>query len=79
MRMADFSSLDPNFREEIRQLLQDLHRETAISVSMVTHDFSEAHFLAHRLAIINAGRIEQIGNVTTVFQFRHSQLIFMNG
>jgi molybdate/tungstate transport system ATP-binding protein len=62
------SSLDPNFREEIRQLLKDLHRETAISVLMVTHDFSEAHFLAQRVAIINAGRIEQIGNVTTVFQ-----------
>ena len=62
------SSLDPNFREEIRQLLKDLHRETAISVLMVTHDFSEAHFLAQRVAIINAGRIEQVGKVANVFQ-----------
>jgi len=62
------SSLDPNFREEIRQLLKDLHRETEISVLMVTHDFSEAHFLAQRVAVINDGRIEQVGGVTTVFQ-----------
>jgi molybdate/tungstate transport system ATP-binding protein len=61
------SSLDPNFREEIRQLLKDLHGQTAITVLMVTHDFSEAHFLAQRVAIINAGRIEQVGGVTSVF------------
>jgi len=62
------SSLDPNFREEIRQLLKTLHRETAITVLMVTHDFSEAHFLAQRVAVINAGRIEQVGSVRGVFR-----------
>jgi len=61
------SSLDPNFREEIRQLLKDLHRETAITVFMVTHDFSEAHFLAQRVAVINDGSIEQVGSVHSVF------------
>ena len=61
------SSLDPNFREEIRQLLKDLHKQTAITVLMVTHDFSEAHFLTQRVAIINAGRIEQVGSVANVF------------
>jgi molybdate/tungstate transport system ATP-binding protein len=61
------SSLDPNFREEIRQLLKDLHRQTAITVLMVTHDFSEAHFLAQRVAVVNAGRIEQVGSVSGVF------------
>jgi molybdate/tungstate transport system ATP-binding protein len=61
------SSLDPNFREEIRQLLKDLHRETTITVLMVTHDFSEAHFLAQRVAVIHNGRIEQIGSVSGVF------------
>ena len=61
------SSLDPNFREEIRQLLKDLHRETGITVLMVTHDFSEAHFLAQRVAVIHAGSIEQVGSVRSVF------------
>ena len=34
---------------------------------MVTHDFTEAHFLSQRVAIINAGRIEQVGSVEGVF------------
>jgi molybdate/tungstate transport system ATP-binding protein len=62
------SSLDPNFRAEIRQLLKDLHRQTGISVLMVTHDFSEAHFLAQRVAVFNAGHLEQVGKVADVFQ-----------
>ena len=62
------SALDPNFREEIRDLLKRLHRETGITVLMVTHDFSEAHFLAARTAVISAGRIEQVGSVAEVFQ-----------
>ena len=61
------SSLDPNFREEIRQLLKDIHGQTAITVLMVTHDFTEAHFLSQRVAIINAGCIEQVGSVESVF------------
>ncbi|MBW1648715.1 MAG: ABC transporter ATP-binding protein [Deltaproteobacteria bacterium] len=61
------SALDPNFREEIRDLLKSLHRETGITVLMVTHDFAEAHFLAARTAVIIAGRIEQVGSVAEVF------------
>ena len=61
------SSLDPNFREEIRQLLKDIHGQTAITVLMVTHDFTEAHFLSQRVAIINSGCIEQVGSVESVF------------
>ena len=61
------SSLDPNFREDIRQLLKQLHHDTAITILMVTHDFSEAHFLADRVAVIHEGRIEQSGLVADVF------------
>ena len=61
------ASLDPNFREEILELLKDLHNETALTVMMVTHDFTEAHYLAQRVAVINTGRIEQIGSVPDVF------------
>jgi len=61
------SALDPNFREEIRDLLKALHRETGITVLMVSHDFAETHFLADRSAVISAGRIEQIGSVADIF------------
>lgn len=62
------SALDPNFREDIREILKSLHQETGITVLMVTHDFAEAHFLARRTAIIQEGKIEQIGPVETVFR-----------
>ncbi len=62
------SALDPNFREDIREILKSLHQETGITVLMVTHDFAEAHFLARRTAIIREGRIEQIGPVEAVFR-----------
>ncbi|MFP3870347.1 MAG: ABC transporter ATP-binding protein [Syntrophobacteria bacterium] len=61
------SALDPNFREEIRKLLKKLHQETGNTFLMVTHNFAEALFLADRAAVINQGRIEQIGGVTEVF------------
>jgi molybdate/tungstate transport system ATP-binding protein len=61
------SALDPNFREEIRDLLKSLHRETGITALMVTHDFAEAHSLAARTAVISAGAIEQVGPVVEVF------------
>ena len=61
------SALDPNFREDIREILKKLHVETGITVLMVTHDFTEAHFLAQRTAVINNGRIEQTGSIPEVF------------
>ncbi len=61
------SALDPNFREDIREIIKRLHIETGITVLMVTHDFTEAHFLAQNAAVINNGRIEQIGSISEVF------------
>ena len=61
------SALDPNFREDIREIIKRLHIETSITVLMVTHDFTEAHFLAQNAAVINNGRIEQIGSISEVF------------
>jgi molybdate/tungstate transport system ATP-binding protein len=61
-------ALDPNFREEIRDVLKKLHKEVEITFLMVTHDFTEVLFLGERTAILNHGRIEQIGPVSEVFQ-----------
>lgn len=61
------SALDPNFCEDIKEILKELHVETGITVLMVTHDFTEAHFLAQRAAVINNGRIEQTGSIAEVF------------
>ena len=62
------SALDPNFREEIREVLKKLHERLETTFLMVTHDFAEAMFLGQRTAIINRGKIEQIGSVSEVFK-----------
>ena len=62
------AALDPCFREEIRDLLRSLHRETGLTVLMVTHDLTDAHTLAQRVAILHDGRIEQTGTADTVFR-----------
>lgn len=61
------SALDPNFREEIRDILKDLHRDNAVTVLMVTHDFAEARYLAQNVAVLNNGCIEQTGTVESIF------------
>jgi len=62
------SALDPNFRGEIQSELKKLHQNTGITFLMVTHDFSEALSLASRAAVMNQGKIEQIGEVSEIFQ-----------
>ena len=62
------SALDPNFREEIREMLKRLRRARATTFLMVTHDFAEALSLADRAAVINNGAIEQAGDVRDLFQ-----------
>ena len=62
------SALDPNFREDIRELLKKLHQEVETTFLMVTHDFAEAMFLGQRMAVLNYGKIDQIGSVREVFK-----------
>jgi molybdate/tungstate transport system ATP-binding protein len=62
------SALDPDFREDIRDLLKKLHREVETTFLMVTHDFAEAMFLGERMAVLNYGKIDQIGPVQEVFK-----------
>ena len=62
------SALDPNFREEVRDSLKDLHESSQTTFLMVTHDFSDALFLAERVAVINQSRLEQTGGTMDVFR-----------
>ncbi|MCE9523179.1 MAG: sulfate ABC transporter ATP-binding protein [Alphaproteobacteria bacterium] len=57
-----FGALDAKVRKELRAWLRALHDETKLTTVMVTHDQDEALALADRVAIMNQGRIEQLGN-----------------
>ncbi|MXP65278.1 ABC transporter ATP-binding protein [Roseomonas sp. M0104] len=54
------SNLDANLREEMRFEIRRLHDEFRITTVYVTHDQSEAMATADRIAVMNAGRIEQV-------------------
>jgi putative spermidine/putrescine transport system ATP-binding protein len=56
-----FSSLDENLREDMRNLVKDLHRSFGMTTIMVTHDRAEAFSMADRLAVMFEGHIVQTG------------------
>ena len=53
------SNLDPTLRDEMRQLIHDLQRETGITTLVITHDQAEAVELADCIALLLDGRIAQ--------------------
>ena len=57
-----FSNLDARLREQMRTELRILQRRLGITVVFVTHDQIEALSLSDRIAVMNAGRIEQVGD-----------------
>ena len=56
-----FSHLDRPLRRDLGREVQALHREFKLTTLLVTHDAREAAALAGRVAVLNAGRLEQVG------------------
>jgi sulfate transport system ATP-binding protein len=56
-----FGALDAQVRRDLRRWLRELHQRTGHTTLFVTHDQEEAMELADRVAILNNGRIEQVG------------------
>jgi sulfate transport system ATP-binding protein len=56
-----FGALDAKVRHDLRAELRRIHDATGITTLLVTHDQEEAMVLADRVAVMNAGRIEQVG------------------
>jgi len=61
------SALDAKVRTHLRRELRDVHRKVGLTTIMVTHDREEALTLADRIAVMNAGRIEQIGAPSEIY------------
>jgi iron(III) transport system ATP-binding protein len=61
------SNLDANLREEMRFEIRRLHDEFRITTVYVTHDQGEAMVTSDRIAVMNAGRIEQIDDPYTLY------------
>ncbi|HKV13913.1 MAG TPA: sulfate/molybdate ABC transporter ATP-binding protein [Reyranella sp.] len=62
-----FGALDARIRRDLRRWLRELHGRTRHTTVFVTHDQEEALELADRVAILNNGRIEQIGTADDIY------------
>ena len=61
-------ALDLRLREELQAELKRIQRETVSTFIYVTHDQGEALSLSDRLAVMNAGRIEQVGTPEAIYE-----------
>ncbi|MGE0718888.1 MAG: ABC transporter ATP-binding protein [Alphaproteobacteria bacterium] len=62
------SNLDARLREDMRGELVDLQRRVGITTVLVTHDIHEAFALSDRVAVMRAGKVEQIGAPTQLYE-----------
>ncbi|MBM4429074.1 MAG: ABC transporter ATP-binding protein [Chloroflexi bacterium] len=69
------SNLDAKLREEMRFEIRDLISRLGITAVYVTHDQAEALAIADRVAVMNAGRIEQIGTPDEIYQSPRSRFV----
>jgi spermidine/putrescine transport system ATP-binding protein len=61
-------ALDAKIRKQLRLELKSLQEEVGITFVFVTHDQEEALSMSDRVAVMNAGRIEQIGTPEEVYE-----------
>ena len=61
------SNLDARLRDEMRFELRDIQRRVGITTLFVTHDQQEALTMCDRIVVMNAGRLEQIGTPTDIY------------
>ena len=62
------SNLDARLRLEARTFLKQLQRRLGVTTVFVTHDQAEALAMSDRMAVMEAGRIRQVGTPREVFQ-----------
>lgn len=61
-------ALDKNLRYDMQVEIKEIQRRLGMTVVYVTHDQEEAMNMSDRIAILNRGRIEQVGQPTEVYQ-----------
>lgn len=69
------SNLDAKLREEMRFEIRDLQRRLNITSIYVTHDQEEALALSDRIAIMNRGKLAQLGTPEEIYERPHSKFV----
>jgi spermidine/putrescine transport system ATP-binding protein len=69
------SALDAKLRREMQVELKSLQRKIGVTTILVTHDQEEALAMSDRVAVMNAGRIEQMGTGEDVYHRPRSAFV----
>jgi sulfate transport system ATP-binding protein len=70
-----FGALDAQVRKQLRIWLRQLHSKINVTTVLVTHDQEEAMEVADRLAIINDGRLEQVGAPAAIYDHPANEFV----
>jgi ABC-type sugar transport system ATPase subunit len=62
-----FSNLDAGLRVKMRAEVKELHQRLGVTSIFVTHDQEEAMSISDRIAVMNQGRIEQVGTPEEIY------------
>ncbi|HEY7721374.1 MAG TPA: TOBE-like domain-containing protein [Pedococcus sp.] len=63
-----FGALDAKVRADLRRWLRRLHDEVHVTTVLVTHDQEEALDVSDRIAVLNEGRLEQVGTPEELYE-----------
>ncbi len=69
------AALDAKLREEMQIELINLQKEVGITFVYVTHDQTEALALSHRIAVMNAGHVEQEDEPSRIYGFPRTRFV----
>lgn len=70
-----FGALDAQIRTSLRREIRSLLKEINVPSIFITHDQEEALELGDRIAVLNAGRIEQIGTPYEVYMYPQTEFV----
>lgn len=62
------SNLDVTIQVQMMDLFRSIQRETAVGIILITHDLGVAASICHRIAVMYAGRVVEVGDVRTVYR-----------
>lgn len=69
------SALDPKLRRQMRRELKTIQRRVGITFLFITHDQEEALSMSDQIAVMNQGRLEQVGSPQQVYRRPHSRFV----
>jgi putative spermidine/putrescine transport system ATP-binding protein len=69
------AALDKRLREHLQQEIRSLQRRLGITTLYVTHDQAEAFAMSDMVAVMNAGRIEQIGTPRDLYEAPRTEFV----